>query len=323
MARMEDMQKYEILYDLPEGAYADRGVGAIRTKTIRAGDSLEVEAFPLICADSRARSEAQRRRATPAQEKLNLENSRKRTRRLMEANFGKGDWVVHLTYDYGFVDRAYANMRDVIAEWQAAGIPMDDAEAERNARNYIRRIKTRARRKGADPKAIKYMYVTESTCEPNDDDLEPLPAHYHHHIVISGLDVLCQEDFVELWQYGYVDAKLLDLRYNGLEALAKYIVKQPGRKKHYRRLRTSRNLKQPEIRVSDRKISRRRAALIAEDVRANGKEIFERIYPGYALVDCLVKYSDFVAGAYIYARMRRIETATVRKNRTAGSKRRG
>ena len=57
--------------------------------------------------------------------------------------------------------------------------------------------------------------------------------------------------------------------------------------------------------MSSRKISRRRAAQIAADVQANAREIFEKIYPGYTLQEAEVKYSDFVAGAYIYARMRR------------------
>ena len=58
--------------------------------------------------------------------------------------------------------------------------------------------------------------------------------------------------------------------------------------------------------VSDRKVSRRRASMVARDVEWNGKEIFEAIYPGYRLMDPpAVRYSDYVAGAYIYARMRR------------------
>ena len=48
-----------------------------------------------------------------------------------------------------------------------------------------------------------------------------------------------------------------------------------------------------------------RAALIAADVQANAREILEAIYPGYRLENAEVKYSDFVAGAYIYARLRR------------------
>ena len=43
--RNADASRYEILYDLTEGEYSATEVGAIRTKTVRAGESLEVESF--------------------------------------------------------------------------------------------------------------------------------------------------------------------------------------------------------------------------------------------------------------------------------------
>ena len=47
---------------------------------------------------------------------------------------------------------------------------------------------------------------------------------------------------------------------------------------------------------------------IASDVRADGIEIFEAVYPGYRAVEPPeVMLSDFCAGAYIRAKMRRIE----------------
>ena len=82
-----------------------------------------------------------------------------------------------------------------------------------------------------------------------------------------------------------------------------------------RRWARSKNLKEPEVRVSDRKVSRRRAAAIAADVQANAREILEKIYPGYRLEQAEVKYSDFVAGAYIYARLRRLESGNKTKRR--------
>lgn len=299
-----DASKYEILYDLPNGEYMPREVGGIRTRTIRAGDSLEVEAYPLIRIDQSARRERRRRQSSSAQEKLNLENCRKKIRRKLEANFTAGDLVLGLTYDYGFVDRGFSNIADIRQEWQAQGFPMDEGDAEKDFRNFIRRAKNRIRKKGGDPKALKYIYVVESTHEPDENEAEALPARYHCHMVISSLGILTIEDINELWQKGYANAKPLDFRFNGLEGLAKYIVKQP-RKKNYRKFRTSKNLKAPLETVSDRKISRRRAAQIASDVQANAREIFEKLYPDYRLEDCRVKYSDFVAGAYIYARLRR------------------
>jgi hypothetical protein len=299
-----DIQKYEILYDLPHGEYSDREVGAICTKTIIAGDSLEVEAFPVIAVSGEAKLERKRRQSTQAQAKLNLENCRKRVRRLMEANFKPGDLLLHPTYDYGFVDRSFSNLDDIRREWKELGYPEEDDDAERQIINFIRRLKRRVKRKGGSLKDFKYIYVIESKRKKYDDDFNALPPRYHYHMAITSLGVLTIDDINELWQYGRSDARTLDFRFNGLEALGKYIVKESlGR--NSKKYRHSKNLQEPEIKTSYRKISRRRAALIAGDVRANGREILEKIYPGYVLEDCIVKYSDFVAGAYIYARLRR------------------
>ena len=43
----QDTSRYEILFDLPKGEYNAAEVGGIRTRTVRAGDTLEVECYPL------------------------------------------------------------------------------------------------------------------------------------------------------------------------------------------------------------------------------------------------------------------------------------
>lgn len=302
MTRQTEGSRYEILYDLPQGEYSSREVGGTSTRTIRAGDSLEVECFPIIHVSSDARREAKRRASTRAQENLNLKNTRKHIRRLMEANFTAEDFVLHPTFNYGFVDRAFANMEDERRAWEESGFPMDDEDARRIMKNFIARIRRRIRSKGGTPADFKYIYVIETTKEPRDDDFNALPARYHYHMVISSLGILNADDLASMWPYGYTKAEPLDFRFNGLEGLSKYITKQ---RRFTRRWARSKNLKEPEVKVSSRKVSRRRAALIAADVQANAREIFEKIYPDYTLEEAEVKYSDFVAGAYIYARMRR------------------
>lgn len=297
-----DVSKYEILYDLPEGEYDEAAVGGIRTKTIRAGDSLEVEAFPILRVDQGARRERERRESTAAQTKLNMRNAEKKLRRLMETNFTDGDIVMHPTFDYGFADRAFVSKDQLRREWKAAGIPMDDREAQNRIRNFIRRIKNLLHRRGADPQDFKYIYVIEVKREPRDGEFDPLPPRYHYHMVISSMGILTIDDINALWKYGYSKAEPLDFRFNGLEPLANYITKQ---RRRVRKWASSKNLKKPDVRVSNRKISRRRAAAVAADMHGCAKEIMEKIYPGYVLEKAEVKYSDFIAGAYIYARMRR------------------
>lgn len=302
MVRNTDAAKYEILFDLPQGEYGEREVGGIRTKTIRAGDSLEVEAFPIVHVSSEAKREAVRRRSSKAQEKLNIRNARKRMRRLAEHNFKSGDIVLHPTINYGCFDRAFSNIKGILEEMQALGIPMDDDAARKLIKNFIARVRRYIRRMGGDPKEFKYIYVIETTKEPRDEDFNALPARYHYHMIISSMGILTAEALQQLWTLGYVKAEPLDFRFNGLEGLCTYITKQ---RRFTRRWAHSKNLKEPDERISDRKISRRRAAQIAADMQANAREIMEKIYPGYTLEEAEVKYSDFVAGAYIYARMRR------------------
>lgn len=307
MAVYTDASRYEILYDLKKGEYAEKAVGGIRTRTIRAGDTLEVESYPLIHVDQTAVREKKRRQSTAAQIALNLKNARKRMRRLLEANFGAGDLVLHPTFDYGVVDYGMENIADLRRAWADQGFPMYDSDARRIIRNFIARVRRRIKKRGGDPMQLKYLYVIETTCEPKGEDPIELPARYHYHMIMSGLGILTIDDINELWGYGYTKAQGVDMRFNGLAGFTNYITKQrrgrAGGKT--RRWAHSKNLREPEMRVSDRKISRRRAAQVARDVQAFGKEIFEKLYPGYELQEAEVNYSDFVAGAFIYARLRR------------------
>jgi len=307
-------ESYEILYDLPAGEYSDAGVGAIRTRTVRAGALLVVEAYPLAVLNREARRELRRRKTRAAMEAVNRRNTQRRVLWLLENNFTPLSYRLDLTFDYGFVDRGQSNMGDVKASMERLGVPMCDEDARKLVRNFFDRVRYWMKKAGQKPGLLKYLYVIETTREPRDEDPNPLPPRYHFHIVIDapGLD---GEALKALWPYGYGRADHLDFRFGGMEPLAKYLTKQRGAAGYsrtgdriQRRWAHSRNLKNPDIRVSDRKISRRRARRIAEDVRQFGREILERLYPGYRCAEePVVKYSDFVSGAYIYSRLRKIE----------------
>lgn len=305
---LRDASAYEILYDLPEGEYGERAVGGICTHTITSGDMLEVKAFPITRIDAGARREKLRRSTGIWQQEINHRNSWQRIMRLLEANFSEADLIIHPTYAYGMMDRDSANLRDARREWEEAGIPMDDGEARAKIRNFLARLRRRVRKKGGNPDDMKYLYQIETTCEPRPEERDPLPPHYHCHMALSSCGVLTIDDVNELWPYGYTNARRVDLRFDGLKGFAKYITKKEQKRRRGRSLRwaCSRNMAQPIERRSDRRISRRRAARIAADVQADGREILQKIYPGYRVEEVEVKYSDFVAGAYIYARLRRM-----------------
>ena len=290
-------EKYEILYDLKAGEYNQTQVGGIRTKVIRAGDTIEIEAFPIVRLNEAAERERQRRKSSPAQDRLNQENARKKFRRLAEANFTRDDWRLDLTLGEDVRDFGMLNKREEAA--RAAAIT--DEDVRRMWRNYLEKLRRRVKGIGGDPGEIKYQYVIEGGGDRRDTDPEPLPGRMHMHVMLHAPG-LSRDTIEQLWEHGYSSCQHLDTSRNGLKDLAAYLTKS---RRWGRRWGRSKNLVEPDVRVSDRAISRRRAALAARDVEQFGREITEGIYKGYRCEEVTVRYSDFVAGAYIFVRMRR------------------
>lgn len=280
MARGYSAERYESLFTVPVDGVngADNVIradepGHYRCKTIKHGDQLDVEIYPLW----NTRAEERKARAAltrAAQARQNEKNARKRLVRLLNTNFGPADLELTLTYGDGTVP--------------------DLDGARRDMRNYIRRVK-RWRRAHALPE-LKYVYVIEYA------GADGSPKRVHHHLIMSGMD----RDAAEaLWGKGRANCARLQPDENGLEGIARYITKTLPRFKSEKRWASSKNLSEPVVTVADTKISRRKAARLAHDADAYGKELFEHLYPGYVLNDVEVKTSAYVAGAYIYARLRR------------------
>lgn len=315
-----DASKYELLYDLPKGEYRKAEVGGIRTRTIRAGNTIEVECYPLTRIGPAAVRELERRRKSrEAQEKANRRNAERKCRRYIEVNFDGNDWVLTLTWDYGAIDRFTMSQADADALWKKLRLPVTEEEARRALNNYYRRIKTRMRQLGENPAEFKHLYVLEIT-RGKVDGWE----HYHFHVVLHAPG-LTADALKQLWPFGFARCDRLSFRDDGPARLAHYLTKQHTTEevtpdgKRLRRWGHSQNLKEPDVTVSDRKLSRRRAAKIAMDVVQNGVEIFEKLYPGYKCVETpVVKFSEFVAGAYIYARLRKAEDMRPPWERAAG-----
>lgn len=327
MKKLADLSRYAILYDLDRGEYDPKGLGGYRTKTTRAGDSLEVDAYPYAPITREAVREHERRKTTAQMEQANVNRARRYFRQLAEANFTDADYALHLSFDYGAIDRNHCSYQEALDRWDAEGLPLDEDDARRVWNNYMARVRYHLKRIGGDTKDLKHLYVIEVTREPNPADPRPLPPRFHFHCLISAPG-LSRDDLERIWGRGYAQARHLDFHDNGLEGLTKYITKQRGLERYdaegrrYRRWGRSKNLKEPTVTVSDRKISRRRAAEVAADVNNDGKRIFEGIYAGYRCEEVKVKYSDFVAGAYIYARLRRIQTGQPRAGRDNQARRR-
>lgn len=257
-------------YQLDGGHYQSKGVLLYRTKTIKAGDYLECEMYPVLALDHGQREKRQGV-TKETQKKINLRNAQKRLARLMNANFGRGDLLAHLTEATGCTEE----------------------QAARDARNFVARLRTRFRRAG---KELKYIYVIEETGEG--------PRKRHHiHMALTG-GVLGRDEIEQLWGKGLARVDRVQAQEKGLTGFAQYITqrKTTQEKLLKRRWACSKNLRKPQETVSSRKFSRRDARQIAEAAQSSARTLFAKKYPGYRLVEePEIKYSEWTAGAYIYA----------------------
>lgn len=307
-------EQYEVLYHPAEGPVTQermglRQVAAQRTQTTRAGDMLYVRSYPIWNTAAEGRRARAVRPTPEAQRKLNQRRRRLRFEQLAHANFGKGDYFLTLTYtptprQGEAMDGAY---------W--ANEPEDMDAAHKSLMNYLRKLKRLIRKRGGAE--LKYLGVTEETWSRHADAHDDHPR-YHHHILLSR-SCLDRDEVEQIWREmghaeGRTNCRLLQPDGSGIAALCSYMTKmENGRKREraedwYRHSYTaSRNLTKPVSSSADKKISRRRVAQVAMDVRRDGMDIFRTLYPGYEPTEApQVFISDYVSGAYIYCRMRRI-----------------
>jgi hypothetical protein len=252
-----------------------------RVKTIRSGEQVEVEAFPIWAIVPTMPDGSPVRKSAEAIARANARNARKYFERKMNANFCDRDYRIDLTY---------------------AEDPLPDAaQAQRDVQNYLRRVKYACKKQGLTPP--RYMGVSEGKREGSRQ------KRVHHHIVIScGLS---REELEAIWKKGRVRTDRLQADRYGYTALARYLMKEPeGAKRYF----CSRNLKEPVITVSDTKLSLHKAERIAQSAEENAPAIFTKLYPDHEFLDCQVKRSDFVAGVYIYVRLRKNQIKQQRRD---------
>ncbi|HNW87937.1 MAG TPA: hypothetical protein PKJ47_13490 [Candidatus Limiplasma sp.] len=261
----------------PEGT-----VLGYRTKTIRAGEQIEVMSYPIWSTAPELPDGAPVKKSAVAIARANAENARKHFERKMNTNFCDRDYRIDLTYTDDFLP--------------------DAAQARLDVQNYLRRVKYACRKAGLPQP--RYMGVSEGKREGSRQ------KRVHHHIVIScGLP---REELESIWKKGRVRTDRLQADRFGYTALARYLMKEPeGAKRYF----CSRNLKEPTITVSDTKLSIRKAERIAQAAEESAPAIFERLYPGCEFLDCQVRHSDFVAGVYISVRLRKRETNNERRDK--------
>lgn len=285
------VESYEDLFVVDNSSYEDsleerveklrdKQVSKYRVKTIRSGDILEVEAYPIFNIPTGKRGK-RGKGSSESQQNLNDKNTIKRVTRVTHTNFTENDIWATWTYEDG-------------------KLPANHEQAKKDMQNFIRRLKRWLKKqKKYENFELKYIYVTEF------DDGNGKKVRIHHHMITNFPDRNVAED---LWNGGGVvnTRRLQPNKDFGLTGLVKYILKDK-KKNPTKRYTISRNLKQPKITISDSKMTRRRAEKIATE-EISAQELFEKMYKGYKFGDIEIKFSEFVSGAYLYVRMKRIES---------------
>lgn len=265
-------QPYEDTNEDRIASIFDKHIKHYRMKTIKSGEMLESEIYPLW--DTRSSTRVPKSKTSrKAQRNLNNKNAVKQAVRLINANFTANvDIWVHLTYD-------------------DEHLPATVADAQKEMSRYIRRIKIYAEKHGYAP--LKYIYFTEGGGDTG--------KRIHHHVVMNFPDRDVAE---QLWRGGpYPRANRLRDSEFKFEGCARYMSKNPQGSKRWN---ASKNLAKPVVTIADCRMTRKKANKIMTDEIDVIAE-FERLYPGYRFSDIKKWVSDYVSGGYIYVRMRRKE----------------
>lgn len=289
-----------------------------REKKIDCGSYREADIIPRTDSAEKAvkgRRGKSKKVSEPKQKDLNEKNSKRYLVQLGNGNFGAGD--LHVTYTYS-----------------AKYLPKTEAEADRRIGNYLSRIAYRRKKLGLPP--LKYILVTEYGYAKDDPDHQGRPVRIHHHVIMNaGLD---RDEVEMMWtaerinwrkydadhsygdtveRLGYVNADRIQTNENGIEALCKYVMKNPRGKKRWS---SSRNLVRPvEQPPADHKHTKKKVEALAKS-NDQGQDFFQKQFPGYTIVEVKPEYYE-ETGWHIYLKMWKKPEKKL-KNRKKGRKKR-
>ena len=268
---------------LAEPCFIPVGRMGYRRRTTISGPRIDAEVFPVFGRSQRGELRRAKHQITrEAQQRANEERSRIHLTQLIEANFGEKD--IALTLSYG-------------------GEAPDPQRVDKDIRNFIGRVRRARARMGLEE--MKYIYAVGGDEMPAAGYSGKRP---HVHMIMSG--GIGRDEIERIWEKGRANADRLKPMGEGLGGIARYMIRQrqdrPDRK-GARKWRGSRNLKQPVRRSRDARMPNSRVKRIAYDFRNESKQIMEKLYPGYTLQECEVRYSDIIDGVYIRCVMRRRE----------------
>jgi len=259
----------EMCFEVIDRVFGVKSVSHYRKKTIESGLVTEVEVYPTWNTNANSRRLKKFRVTRASQERLNKRNSVKNLIRLINTNFTDDDIWGTNTYEESKLPKTVEN-------------------AQKDMKNYFRRLKHHAKKHGYPP--LKYVYVTE---------FEEGKIRLNHHYVTNFPD----RDLAEkLWKGGSrTQTRRLQADDSGYEGLVRYITKDPKGAKRYV---TSQNLVKPIVTINDTKITKKQVNQIIMN-ELSIASLMQKIYRDHEYIDGEVRYSEIVDGTYIYAKLKR------------------
>ena len=270
---------------LQEPCFIPVGQMGYRRRTTVSGPRIDAEVFPVFGRGVKTMlRKARTGNGTPdAQRKANDERSRIRLIQLVEANFTEADVAISLSYE---------------------GKAPTPERVDKDVRNFLDRVKRRRIREGLPE--LKYIYAIGGDEMPAAGYSGKRP---HVHMIMNG--GISRDDLEKMWGKGTANCDRLQPRSEGLGGISVYFTKQKqdrAPKKGVKKWRRSRNMVEPIRRSRDAKMPNARVRRIAYDFENEAKTVMEKLYPGYVLQKCQVRYSDLVPGVYIRCVLRRMRS---------------
>lgn len=240
------------------------------TKTIESGNQFEIEIYPALTKQGKRKI---RKENQEVYRKWNDTLQKKNIIRKINHNFKSGDLYGTLTYP----KEIYPNSIE---------------DAKKNMVNFIKRIKTRLKKKNIDLNEFKYVYATEKSEK----------GRVHHHFIMNSL--LTMDEVMECWNKGGYH-KISKIDYDAkfaLTGLATYLCKEHSdRRKSEKRYSCSKNLDNPIVTRNYSKFSERKVKKMVSD-EALIATLLEKEYPHAAFLDVNVSRNRY-GHVFIHARM--------------------
>ena len=144
------------------------------------------------------------------------------------------------------------------------------------------------------------------------------PVRIHHHVIMNGgldrdeVEMMWTAERINWRKYdadhsygdtvermGYANADRIQTNENGIEALCKYVLKNPKGKKRWS---SSRNLIRPvEQPPADHKHTKKKVEALAKSTD-QGRDFFQKRFPGYTIAEIRPEYYE-ETGWHIYLKM--------------------